>query len=342
MNERAPWKTRVQNWWRRNSIGITLTLLVFAALVAFLAHNIFIPIYPGEAGVQWSRFDGGTKTNTVYGEGIQVILPWNIMYKYDVRFQQRTQSFDVLSTDGLDIKAVITVRYKPVVRNLARLHKYVGPDYVERLLLPEVGAHARELIARHTPEDLYSGTRYAIQKQILARLINETRVQIGPESARLTDFLFVEDVLLESVVLPPDVVQAIRDKLAQLQHLQEYEYIVERERREAERKEIEAQGIRAFQDIVNEGISDRYLRWKGIDATLQLALSNNSKIVVIGAGEDGLPIILGNVDSGPDTPPAARRPAPPPPNRPEQLQRTAPTVPAAPARPPSEQPPVVR
>jgi regulator of protease activity HflC (stomatin/prohibitin superfamily) len=314
----------MQKWWRRNSIGLTLTLLVLAALVAFLANNIFIPIYPGQAGVQWSRFNGGTRTDRVYGEGIHVIFPWNIMYRYNVRFQQRSARFDVLSHDGLDIKTVITVRYKPVVGNLARLHKYVGPNYVETLLLPEVGSHARELISHYTPEDLYSATRYAIQKQILARLVNETRIHVGPRSARLTDFLYVEDVFLESVVLPETVAQAIRNKLSQLQHLEEYEYIVQRERREAERKTIEAQGIRAFQDIVNEGISDRYLRWKGIDATLKLALSNNSKIVVIGAGEDGLPIILGNVDSGPQ-PPAVSRPAPP--SRTEQLQRTAPVVP---------------
>ncbi len=347
MEERKPFKMRMQAWWRRNSLGITLTFLLLSALVAFLANNIFIPIYPGQAGVQWSRFGGGTKTNTVYGEGIHVIFPWNIMVKYDVRFQQRSARFDVLSIDGLDISTVVTVRYKPVVQNLALLHKLVGPKYVETLLLPEVGAQARTLIAGYTPDDLYSPTRYSIQRQILGRLVNETRVRIGPRSARLTDFLYVEDVFLESVKLPKDVEQAIRNKLAQLQHLQEYEYIVQRERREAERKEIEAGGIRAFQDIVNEGISDRYLRWKGIDATLKLAESNNTKIVVIGAGQDGLPIILGNVDSVPPTPGAARNTAPntapnipnTAPNRTGQLQRGAPTVPTAPARPPSEAPP---
>lgn len=342
MEEPKPFETRTQAWWRRNGLGITLTLLLLSALVAFLANEIFIPIYPGQAGVQWSRFLGGTKTDRVYGEGLHVIFPWNFMVKYNVRFQQRSAKFDVLSSDGLDIAAVITVRYKPVIPNLGLLHKHVGPKYVETLLLPEVGAQARATIAGYTPDDLYSPDRYAIQRQILSRLVNDTRVRIGPRSARLTDFLYIEDVFLESVTLPKDVEQAIRNKLAQFQHLQEYEYIVQRERREAERKEIEAQGIRAFQDIVNEGISDRYLRWKGIDATLKLAESDNTKVVVIGAGDDGLPIILGNVDSAPDAPrtTGARGTVATPqgiaaPNRTGPLPRAATTVPAAPAQPPS-------
>lgn len=333
MEEPTPLETRTQIWWRRNSLGVTLFILGLVVLVAYLANDIFIPIMPGEAGVQWSRFLGGTKTNKVYGEGVHVIFPWNRMYKYDVRFQQRSATFDVLSHDGLSIVAVVTVRFKPVLGNLALLHKYVGPNYVDTLLLPEVGSFARERIAQRTPQELYSETRFTIQKEIRERLANETRIQIGPRAVQLTEFLYVQDVFIQSVTLPEEVARAIRNKLSQLQHLQEYEYIVQREKREAERKEIEARGIRAFQDIVNEGISDRYLRWKGIDATLKLSESPNSKIVVIGAGQGGLPIILGNMDGG--TGPAAASPS-----RAEQLQRAAPTVPAGPRMPPSEKPPV--
>jgi regulator of protease activity HflC (stomatin/prohibitin superfamily) len=333
VEESTSFKTRLRSWGRRNGLGLTLTFLGFVVLVAYLANDIFIPIYPGEAGVQWSRFLGGTKTEKVYGEGIHIILPWNIMYKYDVRFQQRSATFDVLSHDGLNIAAVITVRFKPVVGNLARMHKYVGPKYVETLLLPEVGSLAREGIARYVPQDLYSETRFRIQREIRDRLATETRIRIGPRYAQLTELLYVQDVLIQSVTLPEDVAKAIRDKLSQLQHLQEYEYIVQRERREAERKAIEARGIRAFQDIVNEGISDRYLRWKGIDATLRLALSPNSKIVVIGAGQGGLPIILGNMDAASGQPAAGLNGA-------GQSPPTAPTVPTGPRLPPSEEPPI--
>ncbi|HSK76500.1 MAG TPA: prohibitin family protein [Thermoanaerobaculia bacterium] len=325
MEERILVGTEMRSWWRRHSLGLTLLLLGLVVLVAYAANDIFVSVLPGEAGVQWSLFRGGTKPK-VYREGLHVICPWNMMYKYDVRFQQRSGTFEVLSADGLAISTVITVRFKPVDENLALLHKYVGPKYVETLLLPEVGSHARELIARHTPADLYSETRYSIQRQIRERLMKETRIHIGPQSAQLTDFLYVEDVFLEGVTLPEDVAQAIRNKISQYQHLQEYEYIVQREKREAERKEIEARGIRAFQDIVNEGISDKYLKWKGIDATLKLAQSPNSKIVVIGAGESGLPIILGNMD-GVAEPPAARL------KKPEASRRAVPAAPNKPGLP---------
>jgi regulator of protease activity HflC (stomatin/prohibitin superfamily) len=323
----------MRSWWKRNSLGATLTLLGLFVLAAYLANNIFISILPGEAGVQWSLFSGGTITKNVYGEGIHVIFPWNIMYKYDIRFQQRSATFDVLASDGLGMATVVTVRFRPVVENLALLHKYVGPKYVETLLLPEVGAYVRERIARHTPDDLYSPARFIIQGEIRERLATESKVRIGPRSAKLTDFLYIEDVFLESVTLPEDVAKAIRDKLSQSQHLQEYDYIVQRERKEAERKTIEARGIRAFQDIVNDGISDKYLRWKGIDATLKLAQSPNSKVVIIGAGQGGLPLILGNMDSV-SVPPADG------PARPKQPQRAAPPIPAGPAKPPGAEPPI--
>ena len=116
-------------------------------------------------------------------------------------------------------------------------------------------------------------------------------------------------MLILDIELPAIVVNAINRKIEQYYISEEYKFRVERERRESERKQIEAVGIRNFQQTVSQGISDSYLRWRGIEATLQLAQSNNAKIVIVGGGKDGLPIILGNVD-GPAAPPATR-PAPP-------------------------------
>jgi hypothetical protein len=113
----------------------------------------------------------------------------------------------------------------------------------------------------------------------------------------MQDTIILYDTLLYGIELPALVVQAINRKTEQYYVAQEYAFRVERERRESERKTIEAQGIRAFQQIVSQGISDSYLRWRGVEATLQLAQSNNSKVVIIGGGKDGLPIILGNVDT---------------------------------------------
>lgn len=288
---------RIKDWWERHSLAVTLIFLTLAVLVAYLAPRIFIPIHPGQVGVQWSRFFGGTITQKVYKEGLHVIFPWNRMYFYNVRLQQREQLFDVLSSDGLAIEIVFTVRFKSIVEKTGLLHKYVGPDYVETLLLPELGSHARERVAQYKPESIYSEQRLAIQRQILEQLREESKVRHKFEEIASIDFLHIEDVFIKGITLPEEVADAIRDKLAQQQFMQEYDYILLREVKEKERKRIEAEGIRAFQDIVNEGISDKYLKWKGIDATLALARSTNSKIVIIGGGDGGLPIILGNFDT---------------------------------------------
>ena len=115
-------------------------------------------------------------------------------------------------------------------------------------------------------------------------------------SVAMRDTIILYDTLLHGIELPPLVVTAINRKTEQYYISEEYKFRVERERRESERKKIEAEGIREFQQIVSQGISDSYLRWRGIEATLQLSQSTNSKVVIIGSGKDGLPIILGNVD----------------------------------------------
>ncbi|MFT5595345.1 MAG: prohibitin 1, partial [Flammeovirgaceae bacterium] len=142
---------------------------------------------------------------------------------------------------------------------------------------------ARKVIGRYDPEELYSSKRDVIQEEIFTDVKN-----------RLKDKnIYLDAILIRGIELPPNIKMAIEKKLKQEQESQEYEFKIEKEKKEAERKRIEAQGIKDFQDIVSEGISDKLLRWKGIEATLSLAQSPNSKVVVIGQGDDGLPLILG-------------------------------------------------
>src|SRR5438132_7597629 len=122
----------------------------------------------------------------------------------------------------------------------------------------------------------------------------------------MSTIFILYDVLVTGIELPAAIVAAINRKIEQYYIAEEYKFRVEREKRESERKKIEAEGIRDFQQIVSQGISESYLRWRGIEATLQLSQSTNSKVVVIGSGKDGLPIILGNVDT--PVPPAGRTP----------------------------------
>ena len=120
-----------------------------------------------------------------------------------------------------------------------------------------------------------------------------------PYRVSLSDTVILYDTLVYGIELPVLVVNAINRKIEQYYISEEYKFRVERERRESERKKIEAEGIREFQQIVSQGISDSYLRWRGIEATLQLSQSTNSKVVIIGSAKDGLPLILGNMDASP-------------------------------------------
>jgi hypothetical protein len=164
----------------------------------------------------------------------------------------------------------------------------------------------REVIAEYTAEDVYSTKREEIQEKIRRRaeaMLGEKMMEHGetedyaPYRIPLYAMLNLIDTLILGIELPSAVVTAINRKIEQYYISEEYKFRVAREIRESERKKIEAEGIREFQQIVSQGISDSYLRWRGIEATVLLAQSPNSKIVIVGSGKDGLPIILGNVDT---------------------------------------------
>lgn len=298
---RGGWE-RLERWWKAHQLQISLVFFGFLLAVAYFWESIFISIYPGQAGVLWRRFTG-TVTGRVYDEGFHVIFPWDRMYIYNVRLQETSTFYDVLSADGLDIEVELSIRFRPIKESLPSLHKHLGPDYIQSFILPEIGAQAREEIAQYEPDELYTESRRLITEAIIRKMRESLLVRYSPHE-ELSVPIYFEEVFLRSITLPPTVAQAIRNKLAQKHLMLEYDYRLQREEKEAERKRIEAEGIRMFQDIVAEGISERYLKWKGIDATLELARSPNSKIVVIGAGDDGLPIILGPLDAAAPAPQA--------------------------------------
>jgi regulator of protease activity HflC (stomatin/prohibitin superfamily) len=175
----------------------------------------------------------------------------------------------------------------------------------------------REVIAEYTAEDVYSTKRAEIQNKIRERaesMLGEKMMSGGeseeeeanaPYSVPLYAMLNLINTLILGIELPNAVVTSINRKIEQYYISEEYKFRVAREIRESERKKIEAEGISEFQQIVSQGISDSYLRWRGIEATLQLAQSSNSKIVIIGTGKDGLPVILGNFDGSPSPEPAS-------------------------------------
>jgi prohibitin 1 len=225
-----------------------------------------------------------------------VILPWDQMNIYDARLQLIERDFDVLTADGLRSTVNIAFRFRIDEKTVGVLHKYVGPDYLDVLLVPAVGAQARRIFALYSPEEAFTAKRAEIETLIHDAVDRDLLENFNPGAMKDVRFVVIEDVLIRSVQFPPSVAAAIERKSTEDNRAQEYDFTIAAERKEAERKEIEAQGIRRFQDIVKDGLTDNYLRWRGIEATLNLAQSQNSKVVIIGSGPNGLPIILGNMD----------------------------------------------
>jgi regulator of protease activity HflC (stomatin/prohibitin superfamily) len=297
--------TRLVDWIDKHLLSLGLGGLLFLLLIAALSPRMFITIPAGHEGALFRRFQGGTDVEQAYDEGFHVIWPWNTMYIYDVRFQNQSYVFDAHTSDGLNLRADVAYRFRVTRRNVPLLHKYIGPDYVEKLILPSLGAIVREEVSRHTPEEVYSTKRLEIQQRIREQMRRE--FEMDPEADTLlqrVEFVEIDEIYLRDVELPESLQKSMVEKNQQQQMMLEYDYRIERERKESERKRIEAEGIRQFQDIVKDGITDKYLMWKGIDATLQLAQSPNAKVVIIGGGKTGLPILLGNLDAtiAPTTP----------------------------------------
>jgi len=296
--------------WRRfieRYLPMVVVYLMVATLVAIVLYpHMVVTVPSGYVGVLWKRFGGGTVLDPrrLKNEGFNLILPWNEVFLYDLRLQSFTESYNAISSDGVNLTATVIVRFRLQRNAVPVLHQAIGPNYVKVLAMPGIGSLTREVIAQYNAEQVYSTARQEIQDKI--RSLVEARLsekmmehEDDEESYRvpLRDIFILYDILVTGIELPEAIVAAINRKTEQYYIAEEYKFRVERERRESERKKIEAEGIRDFQQTVSQGITESYLRWRGIEATLQLSQSTNAKVVVIGSGKDGLPIILGNVDT---------------------------------------------
>jgi regulator of protease activity HflC (stomatin/prohibitin superfamily) len=279
--------------YRRHYTSLLMAVLLFTFIFIFLSRQMFVTIPAGHGGVMWWRFFEGTATTWHFNEGTKLIPPWDEVTPYDLRLQ--SVPFDVLAlvSDGLFVTVEVTVQFRVEPSTIGSLHQDVGPDYLNSLIIPQISSQIRNSLASVSAETLYSQGRDMLQEAI-EKAAGESIGLVDDGDGNHSSFIQLEQVLIRRVELPDDVRIAIARKNVALHNAEQYDYLIEQERKETVRKIIEAIGIKAFQDIVSSGITDSYLRWKGIDATLSLAESNNAKMVIIGGGEDGLPIILGD------------------------------------------------
>lgn len=239
---------------------------------------------PGEKAVIFYTFGDGLDKEEVKGQGFHFIAPWNYPVIYNVRIQEDLSVMEVLSKNGLTIKTELSYRYKPMDEKVGYVHDELGENYHENIIIPEIRSVSREVFGEYLPEELYSTKREIIEKSIF----EETKVALKNKNIEL------DAVLIRDVTLPKTLQQAIEKKLKQEQETLEYDFKIEKAQKEAKRQIIEAEGKAKSNRILSASLTDNVLRDKGIDATLKLSESPNSKVVVVGSGKSGMPLILGN------------------------------------------------
>ncbi|WP_159023227.1 prohibitin family protein [Formosa sp. L2A11] len=259
-------------------------IIAIVALIVLISKSA-VTIDSGEAGVLYKTFDGGVVTDEPpLGEGFHIVAPWNKVFVYEVRQQEIYEKMNVLSSNGLDIKLEASAWFQPQFENLGKLHQEKSEMYKERILLPAIRSAARSVVGRYTPEQLYSSKRDVIQQEIFEETKNIVESQ----------YIQLNEILVRDVTLPGTIKDAIERKLKQEQESLEYEFRLVTAQKEAQKQIIEAQGKADANRILSESLNEKILQDKGIEATVKLSQSENAKVIVIGSGKSGMPIILGN------------------------------------------------
>lgn len=260
--------------------------MVFAGLTALVAFVIailqtFTVVPAGTVGVV--DFLGNVNDNTLKA-GVNIVNPLAKVVKFSIKTQEMKEIMNVPSEEGLSVQLEISLLYKLNPEKANEIYKTVGPNYTQIILIPQFRSVVRSVTARYQAKALYTASR----EKLAGEIYDELNKLVGPRG------ITIESSPLRQIVLPPGLTKSIEEKLQAEQESQRMEFVLNKEKQEAERKRIEAKGIRDFQAIVSEGINQNLLRWKGIEATEKLANSKNTKVIIIGSGKDGLPIILGN------------------------------------------------
>ena len=329
--QRRKWGlAQVRSYFRKHRNKIILRTLIVVTTVVLIWPYITIVIPAGQVGVLFRPLVGGTTISRPMTEGLNMFLPWNRITLYDTRIQVRQTTFEAVTSEGLHVRLGVIYRYRIHASKAGRLHKVIGPNYPAVLLDPAINSIVRRETSRYSSDEIYGNRRSELQTLIYRGVTDPANRNMIESSSdpSATDMVFgrpalltkiekpsegyvslvvTVDVVISEVRLPDRVREAIEKKEEQQQLQQEYVFRIEREKLASERKRVEAQGIRDFQQTVQAGISENYLRWRGIEATLRLATSPNSKTVIVGGGRTGMPLILNTEDSRSGPAPAPQR-----------------------------------
>lgn len=257
-------------------------VVVTVILLIIFVRSTFKILDPTERGVVFRKYTSGLDVGDVKGEGLNIIAPWNELIIFDVKEQTINETMDVLSKDGLNINLDVSIRFRPKYNNVGYLYKAFKTNYIDDLVRPEVRSVVRQIIGQYTPEELIATKRQEI----------ETVIEESTRRRLDSNYVELRALLTRSIKLPESIQRSIQEKVAADQEAQKQKFLIEKAKLQADQRRIEAQGKADANQILNASLTTNILKEKGIQATEELAKSQNAKIIVIGGGDDGLPIIL--------------------------------------------------
>lgn len=270
----------------RKLLPVIVITVIALIVVVGLSSSIFYTVQANERAVLFKKFAGGLDKDNVIQPGFNIKAPWNDLITFDVAESKAEETMDVLDKNGLSISVDVSVRFYPRFDRIGYIYERFRLGYINTLVIPEVRSTVRQVMGRYTAEEIYSTKRAEVETAIRT----ETAEVLGNDTNNVT----MTALLIRSINLPEKIKQAIESKLQQEQEALAYQFRLDKEKSEAERKRIAAEGESQANKIINNSLTPALLKMRGIEATLKLAESPNAKVVVVGSGKDGLPLILGN------------------------------------------------
>ena len=267
-------------------VSVIIFLLFGLTILFSFASSMFYVIESTERAVIFYKFGSkGLDKENVITPGFGFKAPWNDLYKFDITDNLVEETIDVLDGSGLSINVDVTMNFHLSYDSVGEIYETYQFDYLRRLVRPVFRSTVRDVMGRYTAEEIYS-TKRAEVESLIQEEASEVLLKPGNN-------IVMKSLLIRSITLPAQIKSAIENKLQQEQEALAYQYRLEREKSEAERKRIEAKGEADANRIVSNSLTSNLLKMRGIEATSKLADSPNSKVIVIGSGKDGLPLILG-------------------------------------------------
>jgi len=283
---------QLKAWVRANVLTLSVILIVALATLVVLWRVIVHSIPAGGVGVLYRPLANGVDTTLTLEEGIHFIWPWNTITQYSIQVQKKEIAIEVLTKDLLKTKATVSFQYQLDPKTIGYLHKYVGPEFIDKVVLPQVVQITRQIVGKTTSQEAFTTSLTSVSDDISIDANESIINSIQPAGLVKLHLIHIDSVQITNISFPKAVEEAIELKVTEQAKAEALTFVVQGAKKEAERKAIEAGGIRDFQQIVSGGLTENYLRFRGIEASAKLAESNNAKIVLFGSGQNGLPLIF--------------------------------------------------